>query len=102
MYYEKLAYDLTGRHVHHTLLLHHNLAAALFTDDLIALFRAKGWAIEDAEAAFKDEIFQSMPANVPAGESLIWALAKQTGQYELRYPAEDESYERARMDALGL
>jgi len=102
MYYEKLAYDLTGRHIHHTLLLHHNLAAALFADDLIAMFRAKGWAIEDAEAAFKDEIFQSIPANVPAGESLIWALAKQTGQYTLRYPAEDETYERARMDALGL
>lgn len=102
IYYEKLAYDLTGRHIHHTLLLHHNLAAALFADDLIAMFRAKGWAIEDAETAFKDEIFQSLPANVPAGESLIWALAKQTGQYELRYPAEDETYERARMDALGL
>ena len=45
-----------------------------------------------------------MPNNVPAGESLIWALAKQSGKYEdlLRYPAEDEEYEKDKMDALGL
>jgi len=29
-FYEKLSYELTGRHIKHTLLLHHNLAAALF------------------------------------------------------------------------
>lgn len=29
-YYEKLSFELTGRHIHHTLLLHHNLASALF------------------------------------------------------------------------
>lgn len=104
MYYDSLGLQLTGRHIHHTLLLHHNLAAALFLDDLIALFRAKGWDVVDAAQAFEDPIFQSMPTQVPAGESLLWALAKQSGQYEsrLRYPAEDEVYERARMDALGL
>jgi len=41
---------------------------------------------------------------VPAGESIIYALAKQTGKFDgqLRYPAEDGAYEDPRMDALGL
>jgi peptidoglycan/xylan/chitin deacetylase (PgdA/CDA1 family) len=104
MFYENLAQQLTGRHIHHTILLHHNLAAALFLDDLITMFRAKGWNIVAADQAFEDEIFKSMPTRIPAGESLIWALAKQSGKYEsiLRYPAEDEQYEKPRMDALGL
>lgn len=104
VYYENLAHQLTGRHIPHTLLLHHNLSAALFLDDLIALFREKGWDIVPADEAFEDAIFREMPTHVPAGESLIWALAKQSGKYEavLRYPAEDETYERGRMDELGL
>jgi hypothetical protein len=38
------------------------------------------------------------------GESLIWALAKQTGRFdhELRYPGEDDVYENPKMDALRL
>lgn len=104
VYYEDLAYKLTGRHIHHTMLLHHNLAAALFLDDLIAMFKEKGWKVISAEVAYRDPIFEKKPANIPAGESLIWALAKESGQYDsvLRYPAEDSKYEEARMNALGL
>jgi peptidoglycan/xylan/chitin deacetylase (PgdA/CDA1 family) len=103
-YYEQLSFQLTGRHIHHTLLLHHNLVNALFVGDLIKLFKEKGWNIVDAEKAFEDPIFQSQPTNVPAGESLIWALAKKSGKFEnqLRYPAEDGDYEKAEMDNLGL
>lgn len=101
-YYEKLSYQLTGRHISHTLLLHHNLAAALFLDDLIAYFKEKGWEIMDAKEAFTDPIFDSKPKS--AGESLIWSLAKDSGKFEdiLNYPAEDSHYEKAKMDALGL
>lgn len=104
MYYEDLAFKLTGRHIRHTLLLHHNLASALFVDDLIKLFKDKGWTITDAEYAFKDEIFQKSPSHVPAGESLIWALAKESGSFDalLRYPAEDGDYLKEEMDKLGL
>lgn len=104
LFYENLSQQLTGRHINHTLLLHHNLAAALFLDDLIALFREKGWEIIPATSAYEDVIFKEQPGNVPAGESLIWALAKQSGRFEnvLRYPAEDEQYEREKMDKLGL
>lgn len=104
LFYEDLAQQISGRQISHTLLLHHNLAAALFLDDLIAMFREKGWEIIPADLAFQDEIFKSQPSNVPAGESLIWALAKQDGKFEskLRYPAEDSKYEIAKMDSLGL
>lgn len=68
------------------------------------MFTKKGWKVIDADEAFRDSIFKIYPSNVPAGESIIWALAKETGKFEdiLRYPAEDERYEKDRMDELGL
>lgn len=101
-YYEDLSFKLSGRHISHTLLLHHNLAAALFLDDLIEMFRNKGWEVISAEEAYQDKIFKEQP--VRAGESLIWALAKDSGKFEdiLRYPAEDSRYEKEKMDELGL
>ena len=102
VYYEELAFKLTGRHIKHTLLLHHNLAAALFIPDLAKMFRDKGWKIVSAEEAYKDEISRVNPSNIPAGQSLIWALAKDSGKFNLRYPAEDSRYEKDKMDKLGL
>ncbi|MEO7989925.1 MAG: polysaccharide deacetylase family protein [Chryseolinea sp.] len=104
MYYDDLAFKLTGRHIKHTILLHHNLAASLFLGDLIKMFKEKGWKIIDGEAAYADEIFTKTPGTIPAGESLIWALAKESGKFEtiLRYPAEDGDYEKDKMDKLGL
>lgn len=101
-YYEELSFKLTNRHIHHTLLLHHNLTAALFLGDLVEMFREKGWEIVSADKAYEDPVFAELPEH--AGESLIWALAKDSGKYdpELRYPAEDSSYEKDRMDKLGL
>lgn len=101
-FYEQLSYELTGRHIHHTLLLHHNLTAALFVDDLIKMFKEKGWEIVSADQAYEDPIFDKVPNY--AGESLIYALAKDSGKFEeiLRYPAEDSRYEKDKMDKLGL
>jgi len=101
-FYEKLSYKLNGRHINHTLLLHHNLAAALFIDDLIKMFKDKGWEPISAEEAYSDPVYETAPNY--AGESLIYALAKDSGNYEdiLRYPAEDSRYERKRMNELGL
>jgi peptidoglycan-N-acetylglucosamine deacetylase len=103
-FYDGLAEELTGRKIKHTILLHHNLASAMFLDDLIVHFKAKGWEIIDADKAFKDPIFDEVPTVIPAGESLIWALAKQSGKYDkdLRYPAENGDYLKAKMDSLGL
>lgn len=103
-FYETISYELTSRNIDHTLLLHHNLTSALFLEDLIARFKEEGWEIIDAPTAFKDNIFETLPSRVPAGESLIWSMAKESGKYEnsLRYPAEDGRYEESKMDSLGL
>jgi peptidoglycan-N-acetylglucosamine deacetylase len=104
LYYDSLAYQLTNRRINHVMLLHHNLAAALFLEDLIKHFEDNGWEVMDAAKAYQDKIYNEVPINIPAGESLIWALAKQTGKFEkvLRYPAEDGDYEKPFMDKLGL
>jgi hypothetical protein len=45
-----------------------------------------------------------MPDIVPTGESIAWALAKESKCCDslLRYPAEDGPYEKLAMDILGL
>ena len=103
-YYESLSMQLNERHIPHTLLLHHNLTSALFLDDLIEKFKSEGWEIVDAPVAYEDEVYRIQPEIVPAGESLIWSMAKASGNYEelLRYPAEDSRYEQPVMDSLGL
>lgn len=103
-YYEKLSYEINERHINHTLLLHHNLASALFLGNLIEEFKEKGWEITNADKAYYDPIFDSIPKSDFAGESLIYSMAKQSGKYDqsLRYPAEDSRYEKEKMNKLGL
>ncbi len=104
VFYDSLSYQLTNRHINHVILLHHNLAGALFLGDLIQHFKDKGWEVIDADKAYQDAIFEVDVDNIPAGESLIWALAKKSGKFNniLRYPAEDGDYEKPLMDKLGL
>ena len=101
-YYDGLSQATLGRSVAHVLLLHHNLINALFLSDVIHLFRAKGWRIIDAETAFQDPVYAMRTDLLPAGESILWALAKQKGIHELRYPAEDDVYEKPILDRLHL
>ncbi|WP_158259083.1 polysaccharide deacetylase family protein [Flagellimonas meridianipacifica] len=103
-YYERLSFELTRRHIDHTLLLHHNLTSALFLPDLIQRFKDEGWELVDSRSAFTDEVYEYVLNIIPAGESLIWAMAKETGNYneKLRYPAEDSRYEKPKMEKLGL
>lgn len=103
-YYDSLAHKVLGRGVKHTILTHFNLLNALFLGDLMEMFKAKGWKWIDAEEAFTDPVFNARPKIVPAGESIIWALAKESGKIpkSLRYPAEDGESENARMNKLGL
>lgn len=95
-FYNDLALKVTGRQITHTLLIHHSFLNALFLDDLINMFIDKGWEVVPVgRAYYMDPIYDERPDILPAGESLIWALAKQTGQYNniLRYPGEDGSCE---------
>jgi peptidoglycan-N-acetylglucosamine deacetylase len=104
VYYNDLALKVLGHSVKHTLLLHHNVLNGLFLGDVMSMFERKGWKIIDAQEAFADPVFSSAPNILPAGESLIWALAKETGKFDaiLRYPGEDGEYEKVKMDKLGL
>lgn len=103
-FYDGIARSLFGHAIDHTILLHHRLATGLFLDDMLAMFRARGWRLIDAEAAFASPIFALEPNALPAGQSLIWAAAKADGRFEkvLRYPGEDGAYEAPKMDALAL
>jgi peptidoglycan-N-acetylglucosamine deacetylase len=103
-FYDQLSRDVLRRSVPHTLLIHYNLLNSLFLGDVLAMFRSKGWGVIDAEEAFSDKVFTRQPDTEPAGQSLIWALAKETGRFEdrLRYPGEDDAYEKPVLDRLGL
>jgi peptidoglycan/xylan/chitin deacetylase (PgdA/CDA1 family) len=103
-YYDNLARAVLNRTIPHTILVHYNLLNVLFLDDLLTMFERNGWQLVSAETAFKDEVFKRQPNIVPAGESLIWALAKESGRFEakLRYPGESDEYEKAKLDRLGL
>ncbi len=103
-YYDSLARRVLNRPVKHTVLIHFNLLNGLFLGELLDMYKAKGWQLIDAEEAFTDPIFVSEPKTLPAGESIVWSLAKENGTLakSLRYPAEDSVYEKARMDKLGL
>jgi peptidoglycan/xylan/chitin deacetylase (PgdA/CDA1 family) len=103
-FYRQLTLDVLGRDVRHTLLMHFNPLNAFALPDVMSAFEAAGWQWIDASLAFEDPVFRSQPQTIPAGESLVWALAKETGRFEdrLRYPGEDDVYEKPKMDALGL
>jgi peptidoglycan/xylan/chitin deacetylase (PgdA/CDA1 family) len=103
-FYRQLALDVLGRDIRHTLLIHYNALNALVLPDVMAAFETAGWQWIDASLAFQDEVFRSLPKTLPAGESLVWALASETGRFHsrLRYPGEDGIYEEAKMNALGL
>jgi len=101
-YYDGLAQRLLGRPVKHVMLLHHNLLNALFLGDLIQHFRAKGWRLIDADKAYQAPLYKKQPRRLPAGESLLWSLAKERGLKGLRYPAESGKYERPTMTKRGL
>jgi hypothetical protein len=65
--------------------VHHNTLNGLFLSDVIAAFRSKGWKWIDASEAFQDPVFKSEPDVLPAGERLMIALAKQTGNRHRRF-----------------
>jgi peptidoglycan/xylan/chitin deacetylase (PgdA/CDA1 family) len=104
LFYDDLARKVLGRSIRHTLLLHHNVLNGLFLGDVMSMFKEKGWTLINAEEAYRDPVFSSSPNILPAGESLVWALAREAGKFEklLRYPGEDGEYEKGAMDKLGL
>jgi len=101
-YYDGLSRQVLGRSASHVLLLHHNELNAHFLGDLIQMFKARGWTVIDAEQAFGDPLYRMLPDTLPAGESLLWSLARAKGTPGLRYPAEDDRYEKAAFRKAGI
>jgi hypothetical protein len=100
-YYDSLSKQLFGHSAKHVLLLHTNGINAAFLPAVIEMFRSKGWAIIGPGEAFADPLYSMKPKVLPAGESILWSLAKGKGIPGLRYPAEDDVYEKSKLDALG-
>ena len=103
-FYRQLALDALGREIHHTLLVHYRPIEALFLAEVMSAFDRAGWEWVDADVAYTDPVFVREPQILPAGESLVWELAAEGGQSKnkLRYPGEDDVYEKPKMDSLGL
>jgi peptidoglycan/xylan/chitin deacetylase (PgdA/CDA1 family) len=103
-YYDSLARRVLDRPVKHTILTHYNLLNGLFLGDLIEMFKSKGWQFIDASEALADPVFSAKPKVLPAGESIVWALAKANGTIapSLKYPAEDGNDVVEQMKKLGL
>ncbi len=102
-FYDDVSRKALGRSVRHTLLVHHNVLHELYLGDLLDQYKRKGWKLIDAEYAYQDAVFDEKPDVLPAGDSLVLALAVQSGKFKRpRWPAEDGDYEAPAMDRLGL
>jgi peptidoglycan-N-acetylglucosamine deacetylase len=101
-YYDGLASKVLGRSPRHVLLLHTNAINAATVGDIIAAFRARGWTLEPPQVAFSDPLYALQPDTLPAGESIVWSIAKSRGEAGLRYPAEDSVYEEPILRRLNL
>jgi len=102
-YYDALARQVLHRSdVKHVMLLHANALNAAFLPDVIEMLRALGWTIVRPGDAFDDPVHALRPSTLPAGESVLWSLAKEQGATDLRYPAEEDIYEKPILDALGF
>ena len=101
-YYDALAVKTIGYSPKHVYLLHVNNINAAYLGDAIAALRKAGWNIIDSDQAYADPVYTTKTDNLPAGESLIWAIAKSKGEKRLRYPAEDAPYEKANLEQHGI
>ena len=102
-YYDGVSRAAFGRSIKHTLLMHHNEINARYLGDVLDQYKRHGWKLVDAAEAFADPVFDEQPDVLPAGDSLVLALAVQKGKAKrLRSPAEDGEYEAPNMDRLGL
>jgi len=101
-YYDNLARAVIGRSPSHVLRLHTNALNAAALPEVIEAFRNRGWHFVSARTAFEDPLYAMQPMTLPAGESIVWALASERGVDGLRHPAEDAAYERSLLQRQGL
>jgi peptidoglycan/xylan/chitin deacetylase (PgdA/CDA1 family) len=102
LYYDGLAQRMLGRSPRHVMLLHTNAINAAFLPEVIRMFRQRGWQIVPPEQAYEDPLYRRNIDSLPAGESVVWAVARRAKRAGLRYPAEDAVYEKPKLDRLGF
>ena len=80
-YWERQSMKLFGREVSQTLLMHANFINSDHLDDLMAMFRRRGYRIVDLETALKDEAYGLADTYVgPAGISWLHRWARERGR----------------------
>lgn len=100
--YGGLATDLQYGDAPLTLLVHYNELNVRHLANVLASFRSRGWRWVGAAEAFGHPLYGKEADIVPAGESLLWALAKQTGRYDerLRHQGDQDKLEESLISKL--
>lgn len=101
-YYDNLALQTLARSPKHILLLHVRAINSAWLQDIIAAFHHQGWTFIDSDKAYQDPIYKIELKLLPAGESIVWNIAKIYGIPNLRYPAENAPYEYPNLKRFGL
>jgi peptidoglycan-N-acetylglucosamine deacetylase len=101
-YYQALARRTLNRTPMHVMLLHVNAINAASIGQIAKAFESRGWKFSSPDRAFADPLYAAEPMILPAGESILWALAKAAGETGLRYPAEDSIYEEPKLREKNL
>ena len=99
-YFRETAAEVFGRDIPHTLLTHFNLLNALHLGGLLHGLASDGWSIVAAADAYRDSVFRRSPDVLPAGDSLVWACAREAGRKLPTPPIEDERWLTAQLDRL--
>lgn len=89
-----------GHDIPHVLLTHFNLLSALYLGDALEALKADGWSTIAATDAYRDAVFERSPNVLPAGDSLVWACAREAGRRLPKPPIEDERWLAAQLDRL--
>jgi peptidoglycan-N-acetylglucosamine deacetylase len=79
-FYDCLAKRVLGRSPSHVMLLHINKINAVLLPKIIDTFKNKGWGFISPKTAFNDPLYSKEPKIIPAGGSIIAALAKPRGE----------------------
>jgi peptidoglycan/xylan/chitin deacetylase (PgdA/CDA1 family) len=103
--YRDLSRQLLGRDIPQVILMHHNLASALWLDDVITQFEAMGWKVASAAEAFADPVYELVPERQVPGQSLLMSLARSRGMGKLpgwERLVDDGDFEIEALKAKGL
>jgi peptidoglycan/xylan/chitin deacetylase (PgdA/CDA1 family) len=70
-YWERQSMKLFGREISQTLLIHANFINSDYFDDLVAMFKRRGYKFVDLETALKDETYR-LPDKFTGGAGISW------------------------------